>query len=256
MKLGLAFTSLIASASAFTSTQKAASSSALAGVPFDRPSAALPFAENGCPATLDGSLPGDVGFDPVGFSTTPMASFFDSKTDPSQSMSDLKWLREAEITHGRIAQLAVVGFIWPSVFGTFPGNEWTGLDAYSYKNPIEELQHVPGEAVAQLVLVFSLIEFRRVTLIKKQGPDRMPGDLQLGQGPGPRFNPFGLDYTEEEFFEKQVQEIKHCRLAMLGAFGLYCQAANSGVDIGSQLGGAFVAPEFRSKAGYFLPEGI
>jgi len=53
-------------------------------------------------------------------------------------MSDVKWLREAEVTHGRIAQLAVVGFIYPSVAGTFPGNDWTGVDAYSYKNPIDK----------------------------------------------------------------------------------------------------------------------
>eukprot|EP00533_Pseudo-nitzschia_delicatissima_P014400 CAMPEP_0197283780 /NCGR_PEP_ID=MMETSP1432-20130617/25100_1 /TAXON_ID=44447 /ORGANISM="Pseudo-nitzschia delicatissima, Strain UNC1205" /LENGTH=255 /DNA_ID=CAMNT_0042750775 /DNA_START=115 /DNA_END=882 /DNA_ORIENTATION=+ len=255
MKLVIA-SMLIASASAFAPSQQAQSSTALAGVPFDRPSAALPFAENGCPATLDGSLPGDVGFDPVGFSTTPMQSFFDSKTPASQSMSDVQWLREAEITHGRIAQLAVVGFIWPGLFGTFPGNDWTGVDAYSFTNPIEELDHVPGEAVAQLVLVFSLIEFRRVSLIKEQGPARLPGDLQLGQGPGPRINPFNLDYTPEQFYEKQVQEIKHCRLAMLGVFGLFCQNANSGTDIVSQIGGALKIPEYSAKAGYFLPEGI
>jgi len=255
MKLAIASV-LIASVSAFAPSKQSASSTALNGVPFDRPSAALPFAENACPATLDGSLPGDVGFDPVGFSTTPMASFFDSKTGAANSMSDVKWLREAEITHGRIAQLACVGFIWPGLFGTFPGNEWTGEDAYSYVNPIDELDHVPGEAVAQLVLVFSLIEFRRVSLIKRQGPNRMPGDLQLGQGPGPRINPFNLNYTPEEFYEKQVQEIKHCRLAMLGAFGLFCQNANSGVDVVTQLGGALKTPEYTAKAGYFLPAGI
>jgi hypothetical protein len=255
MKFTLAL-SLLASASAFAPAQKASVSTSLAGVPFDRPSAALPFAENGCPATLDGSLPGDVGFDPVGFSTTPIATWFDSKTDPSKSMSDVKWLREAEITHGRIAQLAVVGFIYPSVAGTFPGNDWTGVDAYSYKNPIEELSHVPGEAVGQIILAMSLIEFRRVVLISREGPDRMPGDLGLGQGPNERINPFNLNYTPEEFYEKQVQEIKHCRLAMLGAFGLFCQAANSGVDIGTQIGGALVRPENVAKAGYFLPEGI
>jgi len=255
MKLAIA-SLMIASASAFAPAQQSVSTSALNGVPFNRPSAALPFAENGCPATLDGSLPGDVGFDPVGFSTTPMASFFDSKTGASNSMNDVQWLREAEVTHGRIAQLAVVGFIWPGLFGTFPGNEWTGVDAYSYTNPIEELAHVPGEAVAQLVAVFSLIEFRRVSLIKAQGPDRLPGDLQLGQGPGERINPFNLNYTPEEFYEKQVQEIKHCRLAMLGVFGLFCQNANSGLDITSQIGGALKIPEYTAKAGYFLPEGI
>jgi len=171
-------------------------------------------------------------------------------------MNDVQWLREAELTHGRIAQLAVVGFIWPGLFGTFPGNEWTGVDAYSYTNPIEELEHVPGEAVAQIILTFSLIEFRRVSLIRAQGPNRLPGDLQLGQGPGDRINPFNLDYSPEEFYEKQVQEIKHCRLAMLGVFGLFCQNANSGVDVVSQIGGALKAPEYASKAGYFLPEGI
>jgi hypothetical protein len=65
-----------------------------------------------------------------------------------------------------------------------------------------------------------------------------------------------LNYTPEQFYEKQVQEIKHCRLAMLGAFGLYCQAANSGLDIKSQIGAALVYPEWYQKAGYFLPEGI
>jgi len=255
MKFAIA-SMLIASASAFAPSQQSVSTTALAGVPFDRPSAALPFAENGCPATLDGSLPGDVGFDPVGFSTTPMASFFDSKTGAPNSMNDVQWLREAELTHGRIAQLAVVGFIWPGLFGTFPGNEWTGVDAYSFTNPIEELEHVPGEAVAQIILTFSLIEFRRVSLIRKQGPNRLPGDLQLGQGPGDRINPFNLNYSPEEFYEKQVQEIKHCRLAMLGAFGLICQNANSGVDVVSQIGGALKAPEYAAKAGYFLPEGI
>merc|ERR1712029_1275015 len=88
------------------------------------------------------------------------------------------------------------------------------------------------------------------------GPNRMPGDLQLGQGPGPRINPFGLNYTPEEFYEKQVQEIKHCRLAMLGAFGLYCQCANSGLDIKEQIGGALPMPDYVGKAGYFLPQGI
>jgi light-harvesting complex I chlorophyll a/b binding protein 1 len=255
MKFTLAL-SLLASASAFAPAAKTGVSTALGPVAFDRPSAALPFAENGCPSTLDGSLPGDVGFDPVGFSTTPIQSWFDSKTAPGNSMSDVKWLREAEVTHGRIAQLAVVGFIYPSIAGTFPGNDWTGVDAYSYKNPIEEISHVPGEAVGQIILAMSLIEFRRVILISREGPDRMPGDLGLGQGPNERINPFNLNYTPEEFYEKQVQEIKHCRLAMLGAFGLFCQAANSGVDIGTQIGGALVSPESVAKAGYFLPEGI
>jgi hypothetical protein len=38
--------------------------------------------------------------------------------------------------------------------------------------------------------------------------DKEPGDLGLGQT---GFNPFKFDYSEEEYFEKQVQEIKHGR---------------------------------------------
>jgi hypothetical protein len=249
---------LAASAAAFApaSVTKSSSSSSLAAVPFDRPSEALPFSKSGCPATLDGSLPGDAGFDPVGFSTTPIVQLFDRKSGGADTMSDLYWLREAEITHGRIAQLAVLGFIYPAVFGTFPGNEWTGVDAYSYVNPIEALDHVPGFAISQIVAAMSWVELKRVSLIKEQGASRIPGDLLLGQGPGDRVNPFGLNYSPEEFYEKQVQEIKHCRLAMLGAFGLYCQASNSGLDIKSQLGAALQYPEWYQKAGYFIPEGI
>lgn len=56
-------------------------------------SQAIPFLDR--PKNLDGSMPGDVGFDPFGF---------------SDSLS-LIWLREAEIKHCRICMLAVLGFI-------------------------------------------------------------------------------------------------------------------------------------------------
>eukprot|EP00594_Rhizosolenia_setigera_P012583 CAMPEP_0178967088 /NCGR_PEP_ID=MMETSP0789-20121207/17348_1 /TAXON_ID=3005 /ORGANISM="Rhizosolenia setigera, Strain CCMP 1694" /LENGTH=252 /DNA_ID=CAMNT_0020652555 /DNA_START=32 /DNA_END=790 /DNA_ORIENTATION=+ len=252
MKLAIS-AALIGSAAAFAPASVSKSSTtALNGVPFNKPSAALPYkGDKGAPATLDGSLPGDVGFDPVGFSTAGFAQWFDGKSE--DTMSDLYWLREAEITHGRIAQLAVLGFIVPSWIGTFPGNEWTGLDAYSYTNPTEALDHVPGLAVFQIISTMIWIELKRVQLIGEQGSSRMPGDLGLGQT---GFNPFGLDYSPEEYYEKQVQEIKHCRLAMLGAAGLWLQAVNSGKDIATQLGDALVAPEYYAKAGYFLPEGI
>ena len=47
-------------------------------------SASVPFLPK--PAKLDGSLVGDVGFDPLGIS----------------SLGDMKFLREAEIKHGRV----------------------------------------------------------------------------------------------------------------------------------------------------------
>jgi hypothetical protein len=57
-------------------------------------SQSLPFMER--PGALDGSLAGDVGFDPLGFAKTK---------------DDLFKYREAEIKHGRLAMLAAAG--WP-----------------------------------------------------------------------------------------------------------------------------------------------
>jgi Chlorophyll A-B binding protein len=57
-------------------------------------SKSIPFAE--CPATLDGSMAGDVGFDPLCFAMDDGA---------------LMNYREAEIKHSRLAMLAAAG--WP-----------------------------------------------------------------------------------------------------------------------------------------------
>ena len=86
---------------------------------------------------------GDVGFDPLGFSTPPVGPWFLGSAVPSQGViGDLDWYREAELIHGRIAMVAAVGFLGPELFGTLPGNEWTGLDAYSNTNPLEAWQQV------------------------------------------------------------------------------------------------------------------
>ena len=162
---------------------------------------------------------------------------------------------EAELIHGRIAQVAVVGFIAPGLFGTLPGNEYTGFDAYSNTNPLEAFSQVPGAAILQIFLFMTYLEIRRINIIREEGAAYMPGDLRIGQGEG-RYNPFGLDYTPEEYEEKRLQELKHCRLAMIGIFGLWAQAQASGVGITDQLGAAFSTPDYVAKAGYFLPEGI
>jgi hypothetical protein len=57
---------------------------------------ALAFKVSEIPSVLDGSLAGDEGFDPLGF---------------SKSKNTLYWMREAEVKHARIAMLAAVG--WP-----------------------------------------------------------------------------------------------------------------------------------------------
>jgi hypothetical protein len=56
----------------------------------------LPILNMDAPTNLDGSLAGDVGFDPLNFSS---------------SRKTLYWMREAETKHARLAMLAAVG--WP-----------------------------------------------------------------------------------------------------------------------------------------------
>jgi len=216
-------------------------------------SIALPFAR--APATLDGTMLGDVGFDPLGFSTVPVGPWFTGGEGRQGEIGNLNWYREAELIHGRIAQVAVVGFLAPGLFGTLPGNEWSGVDAYSNQNPLEAFSQVPGLAILQIFLFMSYLEIRRINIIQEEGAAYSPGDLRIGQGDG-RWNPFGLDYSVEDYEEKRLQELKHCRLGMIGIFGLWAQAQASGVGVTEQLGAALVTPEYYAKAGYFLPEGI
>jgi len=271
MKLAIAST-LIASAAAFSAPtmtfsfkpkggKKAAPAPKTVGGPSPSaeawanagPSTALPFAT--APATLDGSMLGDVGFDPLGFSTVPVGAWFAGIGLDVGEIGNLNWYREAELIHGRIAQVAVVGFLAPGLFGTLPGNDWTGVDAYSNTNPLEAFSQVPGLAILQIFLFMSWLEFKRIRIIQEEGPNYQPGDLRIGQGDD-RYNPFGLNYSPEEYEEKQLQELKHCRLAMIGVFGLWAQAQASGVGVITQLSAGLSSPEYVAKAGYFLPEGI
>ena len=57
-------------------------------------SKALPFLES--PAKLDGTLVGDFGFDPLGFTDT---------------LQTLNYVQAAELKHSRVSMLAVVGFL-------------------------------------------------------------------------------------------------------------------------------------------------
>ena len=191
-------------------------------------SQALPFDKR--PPNLDGSLPGDVGFDPAGFSNNPPKQWLIGGEPGS-----LKWYREAEIVHGRVAQLAVIGNLFPALYH-FPGNPSYGVpnDAFASLNPYTALSQVPEGGLWQIALVIFGIELARTKRII-QG-DKEPGDLGLGQT---GYNPFNFEYSPEEYREKQIQEIKHGRLAMFGALGMLLQAKFSGLGVTEQLGGAF-----------------
>ena len=217
------------------------------------PSKAIPYET--APALLDGSLVGDVGFDPCYLSTKAdgLGDYFSGLFGGNAPNDGLFWYREAELMHGRIAQIAVVGFIAPG-FGTFAGNEWS--DSFGYTNPLEALSKAPSASLFQIFAFMAILELRRVTIILEDGPNYKSGAAQKwGQGDG-FFNPFNFNYSPAEYAEKQLQEIKHCRLAMVGLLGLIFQANASGVNVVDQLSASFVYPEYVAKAGYYFPDGI
>ena len=72
-------------------------------------SKALPFLT--APKGLKGYIGEEAGFDPVGFA----------------EIMDIKWMREAEIKHGRVAMLATIGYPYPEMpwfAQAFPGDAY------------------------------------------------------------------------------------------------------------------------------------
>mmetsp|Transcript_9594 Transcript_9594/g.12546 ORF Transcript_9594/g.12546 Transcript_9594/m.12546 type:complete len:247 (+) Transcript_9594:103-843(+) len=198
------------------------------------------------PEGLDGTLPGDVGFDPAGFANNPPKPWLIGGEGNS-----LAWYREAELAHARVAMLAVLGWITPE-FYHFPGNEDVGLDAFAETNPFKALSSVPAAGLWQISAAIFAIEFWRIKNVIRG--DREPGDLNLGQKGD--INPFGFNYDDEEYFAMQTREIKNGRLAMVAIIGMFLQCNVTGKGLISQLGGAFTYPEAVAKAGYYFPEGL
>lgn len=123
-------------------------------------SKSMPFLE--APPNLDGYV-GNVGFDPLGFS-----NYF-----------DMKWLRESEIKHCRVAMLATTGFVIQQ-FITLPGM------------PHVDDSNLAPAAVGQspmLQIVFGLgaLEFAmnkgKVTMEDMfEDSSRVPGEFGFGMG--------------------------------------------------------------------------
>jgi len=188
MKTAAAFAALLSTATAFTTQNAGSRSTALRA----EMSEALPFLTR--PEQLKGMV-GDVGFDPLNF---------------SKSM-DIKWMREAEIKHGRASMLATLGFVMQQYL-TLPGYEH--VDDSNLAPSV-----VGASAMLQIVFWMGVLEFwtnkGNVTMETMfEDPDRQPGNLG--------FDPMGLSVgkTEDELNDMQLKELKNGRLAMLAIGGM------------------------------------
>ena len=169
--------------------------------------------------TIPGAIEPTGLFDPLNFA---------AKADEAT----LKRYREAELTHGRVAMLASVGFLVGEAVESktvlFNG-EITGpaITHLAQVNPT--LWLILGVGIARAELDRADIGWKEPENVRF---DR-PGELREAYIPGNLgFDPLGLKpEDEEEFFEMQTKELQNGRLAMLAAAGFLAQELTDGKGI-------------------------
>lgn len=161
-------------------------------------------------------LPGAIAplgfFDPLGFAR------------PGTPLNDAKRLREAEVQHGRVAMLAVVGYWSQEAMNTLNGGP------FHITGPAnDQLQQVPTIPFTMLSLSIAAMELYRAKLGWVEPEPRIgsgtlfmlrdsyyPGDLG--------WDPLGLKPTENYAFQRmQTKELSNGRLAMIGWAGMCAQ---------------------------------
>lgn len=180
-----------------------------------KPSNALPFLT--APACQSSGLPGaETGFDPLYFS----------------DFLDIKWLREAELKHGRICMLASVGYIV---------QEFASLPSYpGYNpNPVEAFSSVPAEGLLQIVFFMGWLEVvgnkGKYTMMNMfEDPKRVPGDLG--------FDPLKFGENTATRDRLELAELKNGRLAMLAFAGMLHQTFVTGKPVLASLADIFADP--------------
>lgn len=167
-------------------------------------------------------LPGAIG--PFGF--------FDPLGLCPKELLGCKRVREAEVMHGRVGMMAVIGFLV---------GENTPTISYGFDKPtigINQLAEAPGTVLFTFFLVVNIAEAWRANrgwVEPGLGPvftlreNYYPGDIG--------FDPLGLKPTDAKEFENmQAKELSNGRLAMLAAAGFVAQELVNGKPILENLG--------------------
>eukprot|EP00197_Chlamydomonas_leiostraca_P002672 CAMPEP_0202857030 /NCGR_PEP_ID=MMETSP1391-20130828/117_1 /ASSEMBLY_ACC=CAM_ASM_000867 /TAXON_ID=1034604 /ORGANISM="Chlamydomonas leiostraca, Strain SAG 11-49" /LENGTH=258 /DNA_ID=CAMNT_0049535777 /DNA_START=9 /DNA_END=785 /DNA_ORIENTATION=+ len=169
------------------------------------------------PEHLNGSLPGDYGFDPLGLGKDEQA---------------LKWYVQGELQNARWAMLAVAGILVPELLSSI-GFSWPGAGVKWFEAGAFPYFASAGALFGVQMLLFAWVEFRRYQDIVKPGsasqdPIFTSNKLPAGEVgyPGGIFDPFG--WSKGDMATLKVKELKNGRLAMLAFAGFAAQAWTTG----------------------------
>ncbi len=167
------------------------------------------------PAHLDGSLPGDYGFDPLGLSVDPEMR---------------KWMVQAELQHARWAMLGVAGMIGPD-FAPWDTPSWVDAGKFEYWAPAGPLFFIQ-------MAMMNWAEVRRWQDMKEPGSMNQDPFFKMYKSsdestdvgyPGGLFDKLG--YAKKEDLDGlKLKEIKNGRLAMVAIAGCFVQGATTGVS--------------------------
>lgn len=167
-------------------------------------SKSLPFLTR--PILLDGEIPGDFGFDPLGFSKTQL---------------DLKNYREAEIKHARLAMLAAAGWPLSELFDKKIASILHMAPLIDASNRVPSLLNGGLGKVNPFywmlcLAIASAVEFVGVNKSKVGDMNYFPGSLG--------FDPLNF-YPKDKIGQRRMQlaEIKNGRLAMIAIVGFALQ---------------------------------
>ncbi|KAI9192600.1 hypothetical protein LWI28_025315 [Acer negundo] len=197
----------------------------------DRP---LWFASKQSLTYLDGSLPGDYGFDPLGL----------SDPEGTGGFIEPRWLAYGEIFNGRTAMVGAIGAIAPEILGK------AGLIPEETALPWFKTGVIPpagtytywADNYTLFVFEMALVGFAEHRRFQDwYNPGSMGKQYFLGLEKylggsgdpaypgGPIFNPLGFGKNEKEMKDMKLKEVKNGRLAMLAILGYFVQALVTGV---------------------------
>jgi hypothetical protein len=168
-----------------------------------KPAKWIPIGNVLAPAILDGTMAGDVGFDPLGFAKTKKG---------------LYWMREAEIKHARLAMLGAAGWplseLWHKQIASFFGLQSILADndrAPSLLNGGLSNAWVTGMLMMSIIIA-GILEGKAMNSGEIFWNSDKPDDYVPGKV---GFDPLNLYNVRGNKMIMETAEIKNGRLAMI-----------------------------------------